>query len=163
MPYKSCEIESIIPHIQELFRISSELGQTFSGRKFTLDGHLVGSIGEVLAAYTYGLQLLPSSAKQHDAIAPDGRRVQIKATQGARHVALRSAPDYLIVLLINSSTGDYCELYNGPGLTVWEACGEMSSNGTRPISLPKLRRMAEFVNDAEKIKRIDVDESYRNR
>jgi len=160
MQYNRDEIESIIPHIQELFRISSELGRTFPGRKFTLDGHLVGSIGEVLAAYTYGLELLPSSAKQHDAIAPDGRRVQIKATQGARHVALRSAPDYLIVLLINSSTGDYCELYNGPGLTVWEACGEMSSNGTRPISLPKLRRMAEQVPEDQRISKLCIEMQY---
>lgn len=161
MTYSYDEIESIIPDIQELFRISTELGRIFPGRKFTLDGHLIGSIGEVFAAYTYGLELLRSSSERHDATAPSGRMVQIKATQGASHIALKSEPEYLIVLLINSRTGDYCELYNGLGAPVWAACGKRASNGMRPISLPKLRRMAELVPEDQRIKRLDDDEQHR--
>ena len=41
--------------VLELVRIVSELETAFPGRHFTLDGHLVGSIGEVMAAYYYGL------------------------------------------------------------------------------------------------------------
>ena len=37
--------------IQELIKIVSELEIEFPGRHFTIDGHLVGSIGEVMAAY----------------------------------------------------------------------------------------------------------------
>ena len=38
----------------------------FPGRHFTLDGHLVGSIGEVMASYYYGIELYAASAVAHD-------------------------------------------------------------------------------------------------
>jgi len=52
------------------------------GRKFMLDDHLVGSIGEVLAAYHYGLELLPTSAQWHDATARDGRMYSSRPCRG---------------------------------------------------------------------------------
>jgi hypothetical protein len=47
MPYSQNEIAQIMPRIREMLRISTELERLFPNRKFTLDGHLVGSIGEV--------------------------------------------------------------------------------------------------------------------
>jgi hypothetical protein len=83
----------LIPElVRSLYAIVGELEGLFPGRKFTPDGHLVGSIGEVLAARLYDLELLPASAERHDAKAPDGRLVQIKATQ-TKSVGLRSEPD----------------------------------------------------------------------
>jgi hypothetical protein len=68
-----------------------------SGRKSALDGHLVGSSGEVLAAYYYDLDLLPPSTERHDdATTPDGRLVQIKATQGMHNITMRSELEHLI-------------------------------------------------------------------
>lgn len=110
MTYRYDDIEHIKQRIKELFRISTELEQAFPGRKFTLDGHLISSIGEVIAAYHYNLDLLPSSTEQHDAKAPDGRMVQIKATQGRHHIALRSEPEHLIVLWIDDNTGEAQEV-----------------------------------------------------
>lgn len=69
--------------IAELYRVVSELEAMFPGRHFTPDGHLVGSLGECLAAYHYGLELLPASSPGVDAVC-DGRHVEIKATQGSR-------------------------------------------------------------------------------
>lgn len=151
MPYCQDEIAHIMPRIREMFRISSELEESFPGRKFTLDGHLIGSIGEVLAAYHYGLELLPASAQRHDATAQDGRMVQIKATQGSGHVALRSEPEHLIVLLLHSESGEAQEVYNGPGALVWEACGRFSSIGSRPIGLSKLKKLAAQVPENQKL------------
>ena len=74
----TAEIPSIV---RELYELVEQLESLFPGRRFTLDGHLVGSLGEVLAAHRYGLNLLTASAQTHDAVAPDDRRVQIKATQ----------------------------------------------------------------------------------
>lgn len=148
------DIACIMPGIREMFRISSELEQAFPGRRFTLDGHLVGSIGEILAAYHYGLELLPSSSERHDAVASDGHMVQIKATQGKGHIALRSEPEHLIVLWINSESGEAREVYNGPGAPAWETCGKWASNGTRPISLAKLRKMAERVSEGQRIRQV---------
>ena len=70
--------------IKELYRITNELETEYPGRKFTIDGHLVGSIGEVIVSENYGLKLLPNSTETHDAEAKDGKLVQIKATQISR-------------------------------------------------------------------------------
>ena len=57
--------------IKEIYRIIDQLELMFPGRKFTPDGHLVGSIGEVLAASAYDLELLPASTSVHDARSTD--------------------------------------------------------------------------------------------
>ena len=119
--------------IREMYEIVERLETLFPGRRFTLDGHLVGSIGEVLAAHYYGLELLPASAEAHDAAAADGRLVQIKATQRAS-VGLRSEPQHLLVLRILPG-GDWQEVYNGPGKLAWDNAGRMQSTGQRPISV----------------------------
>ena len=84
--------------LASLYRIVDRLQTLFPGRKFTPDGHLVGSIGEVIAARMFGLELLPASAPDHDAITGYGQKVQIKFTQDMRGVALRAEPDHLFVL-----------------------------------------------------------------
>ena len=76
----------IASRIRELYAITQELEQLYPGRKFTPDGHLVGSIGEVLVAEHYGLTLLPNSSETHDAVTNDGKLVQIKATQTNFHI-----------------------------------------------------------------------------
>ncbi len=58
--------------IKRLYAVVAALEQEFEDRKFTPDGHLVGSIGEVVAAYAFGLKLLPASTEGHDAVAADG-------------------------------------------------------------------------------------------
>ena len=100
--------------LASLYGIVDRLETLFSSRKFTPDGHLVGSIGEVIAAHMFGLTLLPASYPDHDAEAGDGRRVQIKLTQGARGVALRAEPDHLLVLLLAPDRAIKL-VYNGRG------------------------------------------------
>ena len=50
--------------IQQLLAITKQLldNPNCQGRKFSLDGKLVGDIGEVLAAEKYGLELLSENA-----------------------------------------------------------------------------------------------------
>lgn len=55
-------IEQVPSKIKEIYKIVEELESLFSGRHFTPDGHMVGSIGEVLAAHHYSLELYPASA-----------------------------------------------------------------------------------------------------
>jgi hypothetical protein len=136
-------VEEIPALVQSLYRIVHTLEELFPGRKFTLDGHLVGSIGEVLAAHRYGLELLPSSAERHDARASDGRHVQIKATQ-ARSIGLRSEPEVLLVLQLLGD-GSAAEVFNGPGSLAWSHAGKMQRNGQRSIGVAKLRGLMEEV------------------
>jgi len=118
--------------LRELYRIVGRLETLFPGRRFTLDGHLVGSIGKVLAAHSYGLELLPPSAETHDAQAADGRLGQIKATQRTS-VGLGSSPDHLLVLQILPG-GAWRENYNGPG---WP--GRTRARCKRTVTAPSRR------------------------
>ena len=135
--------------IKELYEISAELERLFPGRHYTPDGHMIGSIGEALAASYYGLELFPASAETHDAKAVDGRLVQIKATQISR-ISLSSEPQWLLVLRIHRD-GTFSEEYNGPGKLAWEHCGKMQKNGQRPISLAKLRILQAEVPDSARL------------
>ena len=135
--------------IKELYEISAELEKLFPGRHYTPDGHMIGSIGEALAASYYGLELFPASVETHDAKAADGRLVQIKATQISR-ISLSSEPQWLLVLRIHRN-GTFSEEYNGPGYLAWEHCGKMQKNGQRPISLAKLRILQAEVPDSARL------------
>lgn len=130
-------------HLDDLYTASDGLERMFPGRKFTLDGHLVGSIGEVVAAYIFDLDLNPASTQGHDAKSADGRDVEIKLTQGSG-VAIRHEPEHLIVLH-RPKGGPMRVVFNGPGSIAWSAAGTMQRNGQRPISLSRLSRLAEIV------------------
>lgn len=138
--------------IKELYRITNELEKEYPGRTFTIDGHLVGSIGEVIVAENYGLELLPNSTETHDAVSPDGKYVQIKATQ-IKRIAISSEPEYAIVIKMFPD-GSWEEVYNGPGNLVWDNAGKIQKNGQRPISLSKLKSLMTSVDENERILRI---------
>lgn len=78
-------VDMIRDSLMELFRIVNHLENVYAehGRKFTIDGHLIGSIGEVLAAEAYNLKLAENSTPVYDAETRDAsqKKVQIKATQ----------------------------------------------------------------------------------
>jgi len=130
----------VLELVLDLRQSVESLSALYPDRRFTLDGHLVGSIGEVLAAEQYSLQLLPASTKTHDALAPDGRQVQIKLTQ-RNGVGLSSCPEHLLVHKLHDDNS-YKEIYNGPGKPVWAWCrNRMQKNGQARISLSRLRSL----------------------
>lgn len=136
-------MSDIAEKIRKIYEITRELEEMFPGRHFTPDGHMVGSIGEVIAAEEYGFELFESSHPVHDARTQDGKLVQIKATQGDR-IAIGERPEYLIVLRINRD-GGFEEVYNGPGDIAWELVGKRQKTGQCHVSLAKLRAaMAEI-------------------
>lgn len=135
--------------LDSLYGSAERLEALFPGRKFTLDGHLVGSIGEVIAAYMFDLTLNPASTMAHDALCPAGHRVEIKFTQG-RSVAIRHEPDHLLVLHRTRGT-NVRVVYNGPGAMPWTAACATQSNGQRPISLAYLLRLDTAVADEQRL------------
>lgn len=145
-------IKQIPDLIKELYSVVNKLEDNFPGRHFTLDGHLVGSIGEVIASYYYNLELLQASVATHDAQSTDGKMVQIKATQGDT-VGLRSEPQHLLVIKILKD-GNIEEIFNGPGKIAWDNSGKMQKNGQRPISVNKLRNLMESMPDDIRLKSI---------
>ena len=81
-------IERIPSLIKQLFMLTNELGLLFPGRPFTPDGHLVGSIGEVLASHHYDLHLLPPC----------------KAALPAAHHGTTTRPDFFLFISVLPSS-----------------------------------------------------------
>ncbi len=126
--------------VADIYRAVAQLEQSYPGRKFTPDGHLVGSIGEVIAAEALGLILYPASHAGHDAHDGKGGDVQIKMT-GGHSVAMYAECIRLVVLKVLSP--EEAEIvYDGPGAPAWLAAGKVAKNGQRVVRLSKLRALA---------------------
>lgn len=144
-------MSDIAEKVRELHRITSELEEMYPGRHFTPDGHMVGSIGEVIATEQYGLSLFEASHPAHDAESRGGELVQIKATQGDR-VAISECPEALIVLKINRD-GGFEEVYNGPGDVAWRLVGKRQKTGQCHVSLRKLREAMKGIPECKRLPR----------
>ncbi len=85
-------IEGVTRQVRALYDIATALEAMFPGGRFTPDGHMVGSIGEVLAAYIFDLVLAPASQKSWDATrrSHPHETVQIKATGAKTKSAVTS-------------------------------------------------------------------------
>jgi hypothetical protein len=124
--------------VAAIYRAVKELEARYPTRRFTPDGHLVGSIGEVVAAEALGLTLYPMSQPGHDAFDANGD-VQIKLTAG-RSVAMYAESTRLVVLRVLSP--EEAEIvYDGPGAPAWAGAGKVAKNGQRVISLARLARI----------------------
>lgn len=130
---------SLPPQVSDIYAAVAELERLYPGRKFTPDGHMVGSIGEVVAAEALNLTLLTASYPGHDA--HDGTNyVQIKMTGGVV-VAMYATCERLVVLRV-VSPAEAEIVYDGPGQPAWDAAGKKGKNGQRVISLLALSRIA---------------------
>lgn len=125
--------------VARIYEATAELEALYPTRKFTPDGHLVGSIGEVIAAEALGLTLYAMSKPGHDAYDANGD-VQIKMT-GGNSVAMYATCDRLVVLRVISPKEAEI-VYDGPGEVVWQQAGKMGKNGQRVISLARIRAIA---------------------
>lgn len=110
--------------IKQLLTITKSLEKTYesTGRTFSLDGKLVGDIGEVLASEKYGLKLLPSNENTHDAIQEStGKYIQIKSSfkNNFYFPKNKPIPEYFLCVNINEA-GELEEIYNGTGKKVKE-------------------------------------------
>lgn len=162
--YTQEKMDAVKMQVQKLVEIVAELEAEFPGRHFTLDGHLVGSIGEVMAAYYYGIELYRASAEIHDGEI-EGRKVQIKISQ-QDDIVINHEPDYLIVLYMKKN-GSIYEVYNGPGKLPWDSASKKDSHNNRHMRVNKLMELDKAVAEAEQIKRINPIEKmkaeYKNR
>ncbi len=138
--------------LRSVYEAVDELERMFPGRHFTPDGHMVGSIGEALAAYYYGVSLFTASARGHDGKVGN-RLVQVKATQ-TRTISISSEPEVLLVLKIDRD-GSFKEIYNGPGSLVWAMVSHKArpKNGQYQVALSKLTTLMQNVPASERIVR----------
>ncbi len=123
--------------VARIYQATAALEALYPTRKFPPDGHLVGSIGEVIAAEALGLTLYATSRPGHDAHDANGD-VQIKMTAGTS-VAMYATCDRFVVLRVVSP--EEAEIvYDGPGQRVWEKSGqdgEERTAGRQPVAAPR--------------------------
>jgi hypothetical protein len=143
--------------MRRLYELVGEFEAMFPGRPFTPDGHLVGSIGECIAAHYYGLTLCPPSTKGHDALCGDGRRVQIKATQGTGINTKQDALHGWLLVIKIERTGGFREVFNGPGrvlLPLLEKKKPINKNGEYNVTLRQLELLQIAVPTGDRLTRI---------
>ncbi len=141
-------IEQIPILISDLMKTTGKLNTIFEGRPFTPDGHLVGSIGEVVAEYIYDFKLEAGSTSQIDARTADKvQTVQIKLTGAkGRSFAIRcpvrpfeEVPHILLCLKL--TTDGFIEVYNGPFPTDLLVDKREQRSGQVPLSLAILEKL----------------------
>jgi uncharacterized protein DUF6998 len=147
--------KAISRSITMLLQIVDDLQQAHPAKKFTLDGRLVGDIGEILAEEYYDVSLYEGMSRYHDGETKDGRKVQIKATMKenltfpADHI-----PDYFLGIKINRD-GSFVEVFNGPGTAAAKAIvgRKHSKTNLHSISIRVLAGLSARVNAEERIPR----------
>ena len=107
--------------IKKLLEIVQGLQREYPYKRFTLDGRLVGDIGEIIVQDMYEVELSKGLQKHHDGVASDGRQVQIKTTmQNSLTFPCDHIPDYYLAIKIHSDD-QVTEIFNGPGIVAYEA------------------------------------------
>lgn len=119
-------------------------------RPFSIDGRLVGDIGEVIAAFDYQLQLEDTLRLPYDASFESDydRKIQIKATFAGSTLGFKKAyaeQNLHYLGLHFHDNGEYEEVFNGPATLIYDSC---SKNNVRlekgeliGLTLSKLRKI----------------------
>lgn len=128
-----------------------------AGLKFTLDGNLVGDIGEAIAAELFGITLVAANGTGIDGHAADGRSVQVKATGTGRGPIFRDVDtraDHLLFFDIDFENLRGEIIFNGPEHTTL-ARMPAAWIGQRPISKVQIRAADALVAMEDRLKRVD--------
>ncbi|WP_308909619.1 DUF6998 domain-containing protein [Pseudokordiimonas caeni] len=130
----------------------------FSGLDFTLDGKLVGDIGEAIVAEYFGITLSKVRTPGIDGHAADGRSVQIKATgkqkAGPAFSPGKGVAEHLIFLWIDFEAGEASVLYNGPEAPIRATLLPPAWTGTKVISRKRIIEEDAKVPSAKRLRMI---------
>jgi len=144
---------SIPDALKQLQDIVEKLQESYPTKRFTLDGRLVGDLGEILVESAYDITLYSKLEKHHDGITSDGRLVQIKTTlKDLLTFPCNHVPDYYLGIKINPD-GSFMEIYNGPGKLIKAMISNLkqTQNNLHSISISRLSKLNEQVPDSERI------------
>ncbi|NVD29420.1 hypothetical protein HUO14_16095 [Parasphingorhabdus flavimaris] len=127
--------------------------------KFTLDGNLVGDIGEAIAVELFGVKLVPGKSTEGiDGYSPDGRHtVQIKATGTGRGPAFRrtqTRADHLLFFELDFDRATGIVVYNGPERRALAYLPDVFQ-GQRSLTKNQIRAADSMVLDHERLNRTD--------
>jgi hypothetical protein len=145
--------------LKQILEGIAKLQKSFAHRKFTIDGRLVGDIGEIIAAAEFDIKLDDVSRSRHDGMTTDGRQVQIKATF-KRSLTLTTVPDYYLGLQLEPN-GTHKVIFNGPGRVIAEYYHKRQGIGVRQLSFPiaRLSELSTTVAEKDRIPRRNIAKS----
>ncbi len=126
--------EIIEEALQKIFSGIQQLKEAFPGKEFTIDGRLVGDIGEAIAQRDYDLTLYEGLEKEYDGETQSGKKVQIKATF-RDSLTFKKVPDYYLGLRIFED-GTYAEIFNGPESIIADEYKHRKGFGESLLSFP---------------------------
>ena len=137
--------------LELIFKGIKNLRDTFPNRSFTIDGRLVGDIGEVIAALEYDIVLYTISQPDYDGYTSDGRKVQIKATF-KDSLTFKTVPEFFLGFKLFQD-GKFEEIYNGPGNLIYEKYKHRKGIGKLLLSFPntELRALSGGISDSQRI------------
>jgi hypothetical protein len=143
--------------VKKMLEIVDSLHNRYPQKKFTLDGRLVGDIGEVLVENDYELKLHEGMAKHHDGITIDGtnRQAQIKTTmKNSLTFPVDHTPEFYIGIKVHPD-GTYTEIFNGPGSIARKAIENRAPTKTNlhSVSLSALTKLSATVEENDRIKK----------
>lgn len=126
--------------------------------RFTLDGNLVGDLGEAIAVDLFGIRLVDAkSVEGIDGYAPDGTTtVQVKATGTGRGPAFRlteTRADHLLFFDLDFEHAKGTVVYNGPEHHAASLLPTHFS-GQRALTLKQIRDADILVKPWERLCRI---------
>lgn len=152
MPHR----QTIAEALALIFDGITRLKKAFPNREFTIDGRLVGDIGEVIAALEYDVVLHEVSQPDHDATTPTGRKIQIKATF-KDSLTFKTIPDYYLGFKLFPD-GRHEEVFNGPGRIIYERYEHRRGIGVQLLSFPnkELKALSRGVPAHDRIQKREV-------
>ena len=121
---------------------------------FTLDGNLIGDLGEAISAELFDIKLVKLRSTQGiDGYAPDGRTVQVKATGTGRGPAFRCTEvcaDHLLFFELDFESAEVTVVFNGPEHYVRRYLPTVFAN-QRSLSRNQIRNADRQVSDEERL------------
>lgn len=157
MPYR--REFALPPVIADLVAARNKLREHYKsvGLKFTLDGNLVGDIGESIAAELFGVQLVPGNGTGIDGHATDGRSVQVKTTGTGRGPVFRcvdTRAEHLLFFDIDFENLKGEVIFNGPEHVALANMPE-AWIGQRPVTKVQIRAADILVDMGDRLRRVD--------
>lgn len=149
------KLDKLKIEIKNLHNSVSKLKEHFPIKKsgFTLDGRLVGDIGEIVAQELFQINLYEKVVKYYDAETTykPNLKIQIKATF-KESLTYNHEPDYYIGIKLFED-GNFKVIYNGPGKYIHENYSHRKHIGKKLLLFPikQLEALSLKIEDSERI------------
>jgi hypothetical protein len=142
------ELAGAIKEIQIAVERLGEISKPY-GKKFTLDGRLVGDLGEVIAANFFDIELTKKQQAGFDAKILSGPNkngeVEIKCRRKSKPIDFARIPTFLIVLNIEADDETVELVYAGEGSVVARILSKRATPSKKArVSLEQLRSQFKF-------------------